>query len=161
MANSVVAIFLNTARGGPMTPVEQTRAHAGRGLEGNRVFRPEGKAGESFEADREITLIEIEAVEALIASGVPFAAAESRRNVVTRGVPLNDFVGREFTVGPVRLRGLRPCDPCKRLEKLTRPGVLKGLVGRGGLRAEILGDGPIRVGDPVVACPCPPSPTPA
>src|SRR4051794_30792401 len=107
---SVVAIYLNTAKGGAMTPVEEARAVAGRGLEGNRYVREESdEAG----ADREITLIEIEAIEALSRDEkVPFELGESRRNVVTRGVPLNHLVGREFRVGEVALRGMRLCEPC-------------------------------------------------
>ena len=77
------------------------------------------------------------------------APGDARRNVVTRGVALNHLVGREFRVGGVRLRGVRLCEPCSHLEGLTRPGVLDGLVHRGGLRAQILTEGEIRVGDPI------------
>ena len=72
---------------------------------------------------------------------------ETRRNLLTRGVPLNHLVSREFLVGPVRLRGLRLCEPCKHLEKLTRPGVREALVHRGGLRAQVLTGGTLRIGD--------------
>jgi MOSC domain-containing protein YiiM len=100
--------------------------------------------------DREVTLIEAEAIEALPRDeGVAFEASESRRNLVTRGVALNHLVGREFRVGSVPLRGIRLCEPCVHLESLTRPGVKAGLTHRGGLRAQLLGDGEIRVGDPV------------
>jgi MOSC domain-containing protein YiiM len=74
-------------------------------------------------------------------------AAETRRNIATTGVPLNHLVDREFSVGEVRLRGTRLCEPCKYLEGLTRPGVMGGLVHRGGVRAQILNEGVIRVGD--------------
>jgi MOSC domain-containing protein YiiM len=148
---SVVAIFLNTSKGAAMTPVDEARAVAGRGLEGNRYFRSgAGSGATKLGPDREITLIEAEAIEALVRDmNVPFEPAESRRNVVTRGVALNHLVGREFRVGPVRLRGIRLCEPCAHLESLTRPGVREGLLHRGGLRAEILDDGMIRVGDRV------------
>lgn len=148
---SVAAIFLNVAKGEAMTPVAEARAVAGRGLEGNRYFRREPGSGPSkLGPDREISLIEIEAIEALVHDlDVPFEPAESRRNVVTRGVALNHLVGREFRVGSVRLRGIRLCEPCAHLESLTRPGVREGLLHRGGLRAEILDDGMIRVGDRV------------
>ncbi len=143
---SVEAIFLHGPKGEAMTRVEAASARAGLGLEGDRYFQPAGNA-----ADREITLIEAEAIEALNRDEkVPFETAESRRNVVTRGVALNHLVGREFAVGRARLRGIRLCEPCDHLQKLTRPGVLKGLLHRGGLRAQIVQDGPIRVGDPVV-----------
>ena len=144
--SSVEAIYLHGPQGEAMSRVEQATARAGLGLEGDRYFQPAGN-----EADREITLIEAEAVEAMVRDEkVPFEIAESRRNVVTRGVALNHLVGREFTVGGARLKGIRLCEPCDHLQKLTRPGVMKGLLHRGGLRAQILEGGPIRVGDPVV-----------
>ncbi|HEY2154714.1 MAG TPA: MOSC domain-containing protein [Isosphaeraceae bacterium] len=144
--SSVESIFLHGPKGEAMTRVDEATARAGQGLEGDRYFKPEGN-----EPDREITLIEAEAVEALARDEkVPFEVAESRRNVVTRGVALNHLVGREFSVGAARLRVIRLCEPCDHLQKLTRPGVLKGLLHRGGLRARIVADGPIRVGDPVV-----------
>jgi MOSC domain-containing protein YiiM len=148
---SVVAIYLNTGKGEPMTAVDQARAVAGRGLDGNRYYWPvDAPAPEKFGPDREITLIEAEAIEALRRDdGIPFELAESRRNVVTRGVPLNHLVGRQFRVGQATLRGIRLCEPCTHLESLTRPGVMKGLIHRGGLRAQIVEDGMIRVGDDV------------
>ena len=144
---TVVGIYLNPGRGEPMAPVAQARAVAGRGLEGNRYYRGDA---EPAAPDREITLIESEALEALRRDAeVTLDPAESRRNLVTRDVPLNHLVGRAFRVGPVALRGLRLCEPCAHLESLTRPGIRAGLVHRGGLRARILSDGLIRVGDAV------------
>lgn len=99
-----------------------------------------------------MTLIEIETIEALAEEkNVVIAAAAARRNIVTRGVPLNHLAGREFQVGDVRFAGIRLCEPCDYLEGLTTSGVLKGLIHRGGLRAEILVGGTIRVGDPITA----------
>jgi MOSC domain-containing protein YiiM len=93
-------------------------------------------------------LIEIEAIEALKREkDITLVPAASRRNLVTRGVPLNHLVGREFRVGPVRLLGTRLCEPCAYLEGLTQKGVLAGLIHRGGLRADIVAGGTIRVGD--------------
>ena len=98
--------------------------------------------------DREITLIESEAIEAVPSEfDIPFALNESRRNLVTVGIALNDLVGKTFQVGELVLKGHRLCDPCSHLQKLTRPGVLKALANRGGLRAEILVGGVIAVGD--------------
>ncbi|MCA1685973.1 MAG: MOSC domain-containing protein, partial [Planctomycetia bacterium] len=109
---------------------------------------PVGKRG----VDREVTLIEAEAIEALKREdGVELDPAESRRNIVTRGVALNHLVDREFRVGGIALRGIRLCEPCRHLESMTRAGVMKGLIHRGGLRAQILGEGVLSVGDPVVA----------
>jgi MOSC domain-containing protein YiiM len=81
--------------------------------------------------------------------GIKLAAVDSRRNIATSGVPLNHLVDREFWVGPVRMRGTRLCEPCKHLDELTQPGVMAGLIHRGGLRARILAEGVIQVGDVV------------
>jgi len=95
-------------------------------------------------------LIEAEAIEALKRDyEVALTPGEARRNVVTQGVPLNHLVGREFSVGGVRVRGIRLCEPCDHLQKLTGRPLIKGLLHRGGLRAQILTEGTIRVGDTI------------
>jgi MOSC domain-containing protein YiiM len=96
-----------------------------------------------------VTFIEAEAIEALVGEqNLHLAAGESRRNIVTRGVPLNHLVGREFQIGEARFRGSELCEPCDHLAKLSgKPGILPGLVHRGGIRAEILQSGLLRVGD--------------
>jgi MOSC domain-containing protein YiiM len=124
------------------------RAIAGRGLEGDRYFNQVGTYSNRPGTGREVTLIEIEAIEALKRDyDIGLRPGESRRNIVTRGVPLNHLLGREFKVGEVRLRGARLCEPCSHLQKLTQQGVMRGLIHRGGLRAEILTGGVIRVDD--------------
>ena len=126
-------------------PVERVRAVAGRGLEGNRHFYDAAPPG------RALTLIAAEALaEGAAESGVPLGAAESRRNVLTSGIDLNALVGVRFRVGDVECIGVELCEPCTSLEGLTRPGVIKGYVHRAGLNADILTDGEISVGDPVV-----------
>jgi MOSC domain-containing protein YiiM len=133
-----------------MESVREIRAQSGQGLEGDRYFKQAGTFSKKGEPDREITLIEIEAIEALQnEKGVKLDPGASRRNIVTRGVPLNHLVGLEFSAGEVKLRGLRLCEPCSHLAKLTHKEVLPGLVHRGGLRAQILTGGTIRVADPV------------
>ena len=98
-----------------------------------------------------MTLIEVEAIEALGREyQIALESSLARRNIVTRGVALNHLVEREFRVGAVLLRGTRLCEPCMHLEKLSQPGAMRGLIHRGGLRAEILTGGTIRVGDEVV-----------
>jgi MOSC domain-containing protein YiiM len=128
-------------------PVERARAHAGKGLVGNRYYFESGaKPGQA------LTLIAAEALEALAAEhGIQLTGAESRRNVLTRGIDLNALVGRRFRVGAVECVGVELCEPCTHLESLTQPGVIKGLTHRGGLNADILSDGEIAVGDDVVA----------
>ena len=132
-----------------MSTGEQVRAVAAKGLEGDRYFLGLGSFWKP-KPDYEVTLIEIEALEALQRDyGVALVPAEARRNIVTRGVALNHLVGREFQVGEAILRGLRLCEPCAHLERLTRTDVIRGLTHRGGLRAQILIGGTITVGDGV------------
>ncbi len=127
--------------------VDCIRALAGRGLEGDRY----AKAAGTFSVNpgkRDVTLIETEALQAYEReSGKKLSALESRRNLLTEGVRLNDLVGREFQIGAVRLRGLRLCEPCTHLARLTHPETLPGLLHRGGLVAELLCEGELRVGD--------------
>jgi MOSC domain-containing protein YiiM len=131
--------------------VQEVRAVAGHGLEGDRKFRRKGLKPEKDGPDRELTLIESEAIEAACREyGIELAPIEARRNVVTQGVALNHLVGRRFRVGEVLLQGIRLCEPCGHLESLTRKGVLESLIHRGGLRAQIIEGGPIRLGDQIV-----------
>ena len=155
----VVGIHLAKEASAPMESVGEARAVPGRGLEGDRYYLGTGfYSKKSSPGGREVTLIELESVEALDGGiinadghryGIKLAAADSRRNIATSGVPLNHLVDREFWVGHVRLRGTRLCEPCKHLDELTQPGVMGGLIHRGGLRAQILNEGVIRVGDAV------------
>jgi MOSC domain-containing protein YiiM len=114
----------------------------------------EGVLGDRYFGERNLTLIEAEALEGLFEeAGIELTAAESRRQVLTRGVRLNDLVGTRFRVGEVECVGEEWCEPCSHLEGLTRHGVLRGLVHRGGLRADIVRDGRIAVGDEVARLP--------
>jgi len=151
-AGRVESIHLAATAGGPMSSVEGARAVPGRGLQGDRYFFKTGTYSRKDGAGREITLIEVEAVEALQRDyGIGCEPKETRRNVATRGVALNHLVGRRFRVGSVTLRGLRLCEPCGYMEQLCEKPVRAGLVHRGGLRAEILTEGTIQVGDVVEA----------
>jgi MOSC domain-containing protein YiiM len=146
----VVSLHIAATGAAPLQSLDRVRAVAGLGLEGDRYFSKIGTYSNDPGAGRHVTLIEIEAIEALKRDyGIDLPAALTRRNIVTRGVALNHLVGREMTIGAVILRGMRLCDPCSHLEKLTRQGVLRGLVHRGGLRADILTGGMIRVGDSI------------
>jgi MOSC domain-containing protein YiiM len=133
-----------------MVSVKEARSIPGKGLEGDRYFNHTGTYSKKSGADREVTLIEVEAIEALAREyKIALEPGAARRNIVTRGVPLNHLVGREFRVGDVTLRGLRLCEPCAHLERLSHSGVREALIHRGGLRAQILTDGTIRVGDSI------------
>jgi MOSC domain-containing protein YiiM len=147
-SGEVVEINISSERGVLPTSVAKVRAVAGRGLEGEYHFF-DGE-GTQRERDRELTLIATEALEALEAEhGIELTAAESRRNVATKGVDLNQLERIRFRVGSVECQGIELCEPCRTLERATQQGVIRGLVHRGGLRAAILTDGEIAVGDPV------------
>jgi MOSC domain-containing protein YiiM len=148
------AIFVAPRLRAPMGSVGEVRALAGRGLEGDRYCAPRpGLPRPGSVEVREVTLIEAEAVEAYVReTGTPFEAGQSRRNLVTRGVPLNHLVGRRFQIGGVVLEGTELCEPCGHLERLTVRGVQKGLCHRGGLRARIIVEGLLRAGDVIRPC---------
>ncbi len=146
----VVAMFTAPAEGAPMEAHDTVEALAGIGLEGDRYAIETGKFSATKVGKRAITLIEREAITAANeASGLGIEERETRRNVVVEGVPLNHLVGQEFLVGEVRLRGYDLSEPCTWLEEVTGKELRKALVHRGGLRAEIVEGGPIRIGDPV------------
>jgi hypothetical protein len=156
---SVVSIHIALEASASMQSCSEAKAVPGRGIEGDRYFVGKGfYSGKPSYGGREVTLIEIEAVEALFYGvtnaegkrlGIKVAAGDARRNIVTSGVPLNHLTDREFWIGTVLMRGTRLCEPCKRLDDLTQPGVMSGLIHRGGLRAEILSEGVIHVGDTI------------
>jgi len=146
---SVVSINIAPAAESALAAVEQARAVPGKGLAGDRYFDQAGTFSKP-QPDRELTLIESEAIEAFSRElEIGFPASAARRNIVTRGVPLNHLVGREFQIGEIRVRGLKLCEPCSHLARLSHEGVLPGLVHRGGLRAQILTEGIIRAGDAI------------
>jgi MOSC domain-containing protein YiiM len=140
---TVISINITPIVEGPMQTVDEVRAVPGRGLEGDRYFyHPQ------MEPKRELTLVEAEAIEAFRSEfKIDFGLEGTRRNLITRGVPLNHLVGREFWIGGVKARGIQLCEPCATLQRLSHPKVLPGLIHRGGLRAQILTEGTIRVGE--------------
>jgi MOSC domain-containing protein YiiM len=142
----VEAIFVASEPGELPAPVERVRAYAGRGLEGNRYFWEDGDAPPG----RGVTLIAAEAMDAVAQDGdVAIEPAATRRNVLTRGIDVNELVGKRFRIGDVECEGIELCEPCTHLESMTQPGVIKAFAHRGGLNADILTDGEISVGDPV------------
>jgi MOSC domain-containing protein YiiM len=148
---TVEAIFITGQASGPMTAVDRVEAIAGAGLAGDRYGEGAGTFSKSPKPYQQVSLIEAEAVEGAAREyDLELAPGETRRNIVTRGIALNHLVDREFTVGGARLRGIKLCEPCGHLEKLTREGVRKSLIHRGGLRAEVVGGGAIAVGDEVL-----------
>lgn len=150
LLGTVEGIFVAPVAEAPMQPRTAVRAESGRGLEGDRYFDALGTYSNKPGPDREVTLIQAEALDDLAAAtGVSLANGASRRNVVTRGVRLADLVGKRFWIGEVLLEGVRDCPPCGHLERLTQPGVARGLLNQGGLRAAIRHSGTIHTGDPI------------
>jgi MOSC domain-containing protein YiiM len=142
----VEGIYLSARKGDMPHSVERVEAVTGGGLVGNRYFFSAGDAPPGVA----ITLIAAEALEAFEGeTGIPLNAAESRRNVLTRGIDVNALVGKRFRVGDVQCLGIELCEPCTSLEAMTKPGVLKGMVHRAGLNADVVSDGEIAVGDVV------------
>lgn len=152
----VVGLYVSEVKTGPMQSLVAATALKGRGLSGDRYAARAGTFTPGSDRLRgyDLTLIESEALDRLaLSDGSRLDAAEARRNVVTRGIDLNALVGRELTIGSVRAFGQRLCEPCVHLQRLTRPGVIAGLVHQGGLRADILTAGEIRLGDKIEAAP--------
>jgi MOSC domain-containing protein YiiM len=150
----IVAIYTATGAGYPMQLRSEARAVPGRGLEGDRYFMDNGRFSDHQVPGREITeltLIESEVIQHLrLDWGLDVEEADGRRNLVTRGIALNDLVGSEFEVGEVRLRGASLCEPCVSLVKSPEhKHLLRALAHKGGLRAEILNEGTIALGDPI------------
>lgn len=147
---TVEAIYRYPDSGAPGEPLLSARLLAGVGLEGDRYalgtghFQSPGRWGQA------LTLIEVEAIEALEAEhGIVLTPEAARRNIITRGVDLNGLMGRKFRIGGILCQGSRLAEPCAWLQKTTPPGTLRGLVHRGGLRTDILSDGTILAGDKI------------
>jgi MOSC domain-containing protein YiiM len=134
-------VEINIGPSEALAPVDSVAALAGKGLKGDRQFCESGARPGGA-----LTLIEAEALDDVGLSG-----AQSRRQVVVRGIRLNDLVGKRFRVGDVECMGVKLCEPCLHLQQLTRPGIIKDLIHRGGLNADILTDGQINVGDALSA----------
>jgi len=149
--SKLVAIYVCPTAAGPMVAVDSARVEPGRGLEGDRYFLKAGTYSRAKGDGREVTLIEIEALEAAAREyRVELPPELTRRNLLVRGVYLNHLVGRELQVGEVRLVGTRLCEPCDHMEELSgTKGSRRALIHRGGLRCDVVAGGVIRRGDPI------------
>jgi MOSC domain-containing protein YiiM len=138
VAGTVEGIFFGAVDEGPLEPADQVQVKTGAGIEGDRY------------GHKDITLFEAEAIEVLRAdTGIELQPREIRRNVMTRGIALNDLLGHRIRVGEVEAVVTELCHPCNHLQSLTYPGVLRGLVNRGGLNADVVAGGAIRLGDQI------------
>ena len=153
LRGTVEGLAVAPAAEAPMQLLEAARAWAGRGLDGDRyaagtgTFSSRGGRRPGYD----LTLIAAEVLDELAAVGQPLDFAGTRRNVLTRGIDVNALVGRRFRIGDVLCEGHRLCEPCVHLDRLSGPGILRPLIHRGGLRADVLSDGEIRPGMPVVS----------
>jgi MOSC domain-containing protein YiiM len=146
----VETILIAAEREAKLVSVRGARVQAGRGLEGDRYSEGRGTFSNTHGRGQDLTLIEAEVLEELDLPGGHLDPEDARRNVVTRGIDLNALVGRRFRIGDVACFGQRLCEPCAHLERLTaadgKPGTLRALIHKGGLRADVLTDGEIHVG---------------
>jgi MOSC domain-containing protein YiiM len=143
---TVENIHVTAREAQPVEAVERVNVVAGKGIEGDRKFGDHEPG-----SGHDLTLIPAESLETLAEeAGIQLSPGESRRQVTTRGIDVNALVGRRFTVGSVEAVGIELCEPCNHLEKLTQPGVMRGLVHRAGINADVVRSGEISVGDPVV-----------
>jgi len=151
MSGTLRAIYVARQAGGAMTRLDTAHLVAGRGIEGDRYFERAGTfSPDEPSPDHELTLVAAEEVARFLeATGLELSPGDLRRNLLTEGVDLNAWVGRRFRVGDVEVSGIRLCEPCKTLADAVAPEVVNGLAHRAGLRARIVSDGRIRVGDPV------------
>ncbi len=146
----VHSLHVAATAGAPIQDLAEARVVAERGIEGDRYFDGIGTFSPKPGVGRHVTLIELEAIRALQTErNVLLEPGAARRNVVTCGVPLNHLVGREFRIGKAVLRGMRLCEPCTYLSGLVGKSAMTGLIHRGGLRADVVRAGTIRVGDAI------------
>ncbi|MEA5445706.1 sulfurase [Gammaproteobacteria bacterium AB-CW1] len=148
---TIERLFISPESGAPQRECERIVLERGKGIVGDRNF------GLSKYPGQNLTLVEAEEIERFCAGqGRATDLSITRRNLVTRGIRLNDLVNTEFTVGNVRLRGVELCEPCATLgralnsETLTTAAVVKHWVGHGGLRVDVLSDGEIARGADIV-----------
>jgi hypothetical protein len=143
-AGTVESVLVAPVAEAAMVTVDRAAVEPGRGLHGDRYFDARGTFSNAHGRGHDLTLIEAEVLEDL-----ELPAHDARRNVVTRGIDLNDLVGRHFTIGAIECFGQRLCEPCAHLERLGAPGTLRALIHKGGLRADVLTAGEVGVGDTI------------
>jgi MOSC domain-containing protein YiiM len=148
MSGIVKAIYIAAEKGEPTLSVDQVHIVPGLGIEGDRYYQLLSNPDKPPKSGRELTLIELEAIEYMRdIEGVQITPEKTRRNIITSGIALNDLVGCEFQIGNVQLRGVRLCEPCQYLADLTDKRILQAMVHRGGLRVEIITEGIISIND--------------
>lgn len=154
MKGTIVHIFISPHGGKCIESLDTANLVAGKGIDGDRYFLGTGTFSEKLKGNpaAELTLIEKEQIDRFNQEqGLQIDYGDFRRNLVTQGIALNDLVGKTFTIGNARLKGMRLCEPCPHLAETLNPLVLPHLVGRGGLRAQIVFSNTIIIGDSITA----------
>lgn len=144
---TVAGIWIAATAGESTQSLSVVHALAGRGLAGDRHVTGAGTFPSGLPGSA-LTMIEAEVCESF---EPPLRPDEHRRNLITRGIKLNGLVGRDFMIGEVRCRGMRLCEPCKVAERYAARPILRALIHRGGLRADIVEGGQIHIGDRIHA----------
>jgi MOSC domain-containing protein YiiM len=146
----VIGIYITKKHGDPTISVDHAHLIPGKGIKGDRYFEYLENPGRDLKTGRQITLIESEVLETMWqVDGVELLPGQTRRNIVTKGIPLNNLVDCEFTIGEVILRGVRLCEPCQYLADRTDQRILRSMVHKGGLRADIISEGTVHVNDQI------------
>jgi MOSC domain-containing protein YiiM len=149
----VLALYVGPEPGAEMESRDVVRAYANEGLEGDRFRATDLPGGRTDNDKRQVTLVAQESLDDIAAeTGILIPTQKSRRNIITRGIQLNELVGRQFMIGDVLLEGAEICQPCAKMGEILgedKAKVVKAMVHRSGLRARILTSGEIRRGDPI------------
>ncbi len=150
MNGTVKAICIGPVAGGPMQEIPEVEALAGQGLKGDRYTTGEGSFNKGKQGVRQVTLM-----NAIFFKGSSFEFKDSRRNLFVEGVELMWLIGREFQIGSARFRGVKYSDPCQRPSKLSgrEESFKEAFFDRGGLIAEVVEGGVIKIGDLVIPPP--------
>lgn len=153
MSETIYAIYITESAGKKMQENPSANLVPGKGIEGDRYFNQTGTFSKQLKGEphAELTLIQKEAIDAFNNEfDQSHAYSDFRRNIVTTGVSLNELVGEEFKIGDVSLLGIKLCEPCKHLAETVNSLILPHMIGRSGLRAQILTGGIIHKGDSII-----------
>lgn len=149
---TILNIFISKNAINELKSINEALLISGKGIEGDRYHSGKGTFSEKLKGNpaAEITLIEKEEVDNFNnEQNLNLSYEDFRRNLVTEGIRLNNLVGKTFTIGSATLKGIRLCEPCSHLAESVNSLVIPHLIGRGGLRAQILSTSNIKVGEEI------------